>query len=296
MQLSRIAPLIAITGALSLSACAGGSSDAGIANVSGNTANVRVVNGAPGQGSFDIYFQAVGGSLPSSPVSNTLAYGTATDFLTQPAIGENLIAQQAGTASPGASGKAFLSCPLPQFGINAKYSVVIVNNAGSLSCELFQDFDYTGSTAQYRAHNATTSGSALAATAGFGTIAAPSAPPGTPFTVQTTGTRGNLVGTSGAPVNYTQAQPNTIAPFSGSVTFAVGNGTSGTTPALATLDSRYIFGPNGGGTNQPNASGNLNFTGSVGTSIFAIDCTGATVASNVACTGGVALVGYTDRL
>ncbi|MBV9463911.1 MAG: DUF4397 domain-containing protein, partial [Verrucomicrobiae bacterium] len=272
-----------------------GSSSGTVANVAGNTANVRVVNGAPGQGSFDIYFQAVGGALPSSPVASTLAFGTATDFLTQPAIGENLIAQQAGSGSPGATGKAFLSCPLPQFGINAKYSVVIVNNAGSLSCELFQDFDYTG-TPQYRAHNATTAGSPLAATAGFGTIAAPSAPPGTAFTVQTTGPRGNLVGTSGAPVTYTQAQPNTIAPFTGSVTFAVGNATSGTTPALATLDSRYIFGPNGGGTNQPNASGGLNFTGSVGTSIFAIDCTGTTVAPNVPCNAGVALVGYTDRL
>ncbi|HTD32736.1 MAG TPA: hypothetical protein VK665_03665 [Candidatus Elarobacter sp.] len=251
------------------------------------------MNGAPGQGSFDIYFQAVGGALPSSPVATTLAYGTATDFLTQPAIGENLIAQQAGTASPGASGRATLSCPLPQFSINAKYSVVIVNNAGTLDCELFQDFDYNAST-QYRAHNATTSASALAASAGFGTIPSASAPPGTPFTVQAVGPRGNLVGTSGAPTSYTAAQPNSIPGFSGSITFAVGNATSGTTPALATLDSRYIFQPNG--TTQPNTTGALNFTGSAGTSIFAIDCTGATVATNVPCSGGVALVGYTDRL
>jgi hypothetical protein len=293
MQLSRIAALVAVAGALSLTACAGSSSGT-VANFSGNTANVRVVNGAPGQGSFDIYFQAVGGTLPSSPVATTVAYGTATDFLTQPAIGENLIAQQAGSASPGASGRAFLSCPLPQFSINAKYSVVIVDNAGTLNCELFQDFDYNASTPQYRAHNATTSASTLAASAGFGTISSASAPPGTPFTVQTVGPRGNLVGTTGAPTSYTAAQPNTIAPFSGSVTFAVGNGTSGTTPALATLDSRYVFSPNG--TTQPNTTGGLNVTGTVGTSIFAIDCTGATVATNVACTGGVALVGYTDRL
>jgi hypothetical protein len=101
---------------------------------------------------------------------------------------------------------------------------------------------------------------------------------------------------SGSPTQFTQAMPNQVPAFTGSLTFAVGAGTSGSTPALATLDSRYIFGPNGGGTSQPNTTGNLNFAGSAGTSIFAIDCTGATVASNVACSGGVALVGYTDRL
>jgi len=294
MQLSRIAAFVGLAGVVSLTAC-GGSSSGTVANVSGNTANVRIVNGAPGQGSFDIYFQAVGGALPSSPVASGVTFATATDYLTQPAIGENLIAQQAGTASPGASGKAFLSCPLPQFGINAKYSIVIVNSGAGPNCELFQDFDYTGAT-QYRAHNATSTASVLPATAGFGTIATPSAPPGTPFTVQVTGTRGNLAASSGAPTTYTAVQPTAVVPFSGSVTFAVGAATSGSTPAIATLDSRYIFGPNGGGTNQPNTSGGLNFTGSVGTSIFAIDCVGATVASNVACSGGVALVGYTDRL
>lgn len=294
MQLSRIAAFVALAGVISLTACTG-SSTGTVANITGNTANVRLVNGAPGAGSFDIYFQAVGGALPSTPVATGVSFATATDYFTQPAISENLIAQQAGTASPGASGKAFLSCPLPQFGINAKYSVVIVNAGGAINCELFQDFDYTG-TPQYRAHNATTPTSALAATAGFGTIPTPSAPPGTLFTVQVSGPRGNLAGGSGAPTTYTAAQPTAVVPFTGSVTFAVGNATSGTTPAIATLDSRYIFGPNGGGTNQPNTSGGLNFAGSVGTSIFAIDCTGAPVAPNVNCSGGVALVGYTDRL
>lgn len=292
MQLSRIAAFVALAGVVSLTACGGGSTGT-VANVSGNTANVRVVNGAPGQGSFDIYFQAVGGALPSTPVATGVTFAAATDYLTQPAIGENIIAQQAGTASPGASGKAFLSCPLPQFGINAKYSIVIVNSGGSLNCELFQDFDYTG-TAQYRAHNATSPTSTLPATAGFGTIATPSAPPGTLFTVQVTGTRGNLAASSGAPTSYTASQPTAVVAFSGSVTFAVGAGTSGTTPAIATLDSRYVFAPNG--FTQPNTGGGLNVTGSVGTSIFALDCTGASVAPNVACSGGVALVGYTDRL
>jgi hypothetical protein len=291
MQLSRIAALVAVAGAFSLTAC-GGSSSGTVANISGNTANVRIVNGAPGQGSFDIYFQTVGGALPSSPVSTALAYGTATDFLTQPAIGENLIAQQAGSASPGASGRATLSCPLPQFGINAKYSIVIVNSSGTLNCELFQDFDYSGST-QYRAHNAALN-SALAGGSGFGTISSASAPPGSPFTVQVSGPQGTLAaGALGSATSYTAAQPQSVPAFTGSITFAVGTATSGTSTALATLDSRYLFAPNG--TTQPNTGGGLNVTGSAGTSIFALDCTSA-VATNVPCTNNIALVGYTDRL
>ena len=296
MKLSRIAALLAVPAALSLAACGGGST-ATIANVSGNTANLRIVNGAPGlagTGAVDIYFQTTGSAAPSQTIVNNLAYGVASDFTTQAAAAASVIVQRAGGAAPSAGGAQLTSCPMPQLSPNGKYSVVVVNAGGAVNCELFQDFDYA-TAPQYRVHNAARN-SSLATTAGFGIIASASAPPGTPFTVQAVGPQGNLAASAVGPAtSFTQAQPNSISAFSGSVTFAVGTGTSGTTPAVATLDSRSIFSPNG--TTQPNSSGALNFTGTAGTSVFALDCSGATpIAPNVNCTGGVALVGYTDRL
>jgi hypothetical protein len=293
MKLTRIAALLAVPAALSLAACGGGS-NATIANVSGNTSNLRVVNGAPGitgSGAVDIYFQTTGSAAPSQTIVNNLAYGVASDFTTQAAAAASLIVQRAGGPAPSTGTGQLSSCPLPQLSSNGKYSIVIVNAGGVVNCDIFQDFDYTTSP-QYRAHNAARSG-ALSANAGFGIIASASAPPGTPFSVQVVGPQGNLAAANSAATAFTAAQPQSIAAFSGSITFAVGAGTSGTTPALATLDSRYIFSPNG--TTQPNTSGALNFTGTAGTSIFALDCTGA-IAPNVNCTNGVALVGYTDRL
>ncbi|HEY0393081.1 MAG TPA: hypothetical protein VGD01_01175 [Candidatus Elarobacter sp.] len=294
MNFTRIAAFVAVPVALSLAACAGGSSGT-VANVSGNTANVRIINGDPalsGTGNVDVYFQSTGSAAPSQPAVSTLAYGVASDFLTQPAVQASIIVQTAGGQAPSTGAAQITSCPLPQLSINGKYTVVIVNAGGGPNCELFQDFDYNGAP-QYRAHDAAHTGT-LATSAGFGTIAAASAPPGTPFTVQVTGTQGNLAASgSGAATSFTAAQPQSIPAFNGSITFAVGAATSGTTPSLATLDSRYIFSPNG--KTQPNTTGALNFTGTAGTSIFALDCT-ATVAPNVPCTGGVALVGYTDRL
>jgi hypothetical protein len=295
MNLTRIAALLAAPAALSLAACGGGSS-ATIANVSGNTANVRIVNGAPGisgGGAVDIYFQTTGSAAPSQTIVNNLAYGVASDFTTQAAAAASVIVQRAGQPGPSTGTAQLSSCPLPQLSSNGKYSIVIVNSGGVVNCDIFQDFDYT-TAPQYRAHNAARN-SALSANAGFGIIPSASAPPGTPFTVQVAAPQGNLAAANSAATTFTAAQPQSIAAFSGSITFAVGAGTSGTTPALATLDSRYIFSPNG--TTQPNTSGALNFTGTAGTSLFALDCTGATViAPNVTCTNGVALVGYTDRL
>lgn len=291
MKLRPSAALLAVTAAVSLAACGGGST-ATIANVAGNQAQLRVVNGVPGVGPLDVYLQTTGSTSPSNPIIGALAYATASDFLAEPAAAATLLAQSAGGQSPGAGGHPVVTCTLPQLGINAKYSIVLVNVGGALNCELFQDFDYNGAP-QYRAHDASPN-SALAGGAGFGTIAAPSAPPGTPFTPQVAGPQGTLAFTAGgSATGFTAAQPVTISQFSGSISFAVGSSSSGSQPALATLDSRYIFGPNG--TTQPNSGGGLNASGSAGTSIFAIDCTGA-VASNVPCTNGIALVGYTDRL
>lgn len=291
MNFTRIAALAALPGLLSLAACAGGST-ATFANATGNLANVRIVNGAPGAGPLDIYFQTTGSGAPSNPIISALPFGVGSDFIKEPAAAGNLIAQTAGGASPGSGGRPVLSCPFPQMGTNAKYSLVVVSVSGALNCELFQDFDYTGGT-QFRAHNASPN-SALSSGGGFGTIVAASAPPGTPFTVQVAGPQGTLgASASGSATGFTQAQPTTVAPFTGSITFAVGTASSGTIPSVATLDSRSIFAPNGKA--QPNTSGGLNVAGSAGTSIFALDCSAA-VAPNVNCTGGVALVGYTDNL
>lgn len=293
MNLTRIAASIAVPAALSLAACSSGSSTT-IANVTGNTANVRIVNGAPtlASGSLDVYFQSTGSAAPTTPAVSAISYGVASDFLTQPAAAGTVLVQRAGGPAPSTGTPQLASCPLPQLAINGKYSIVVVTSGGTANCEIFQDFDFTGAP-QYRAHDAAAN-SALAGGAGFGTIPSPSAPPGTTFAVQAATTQGNLAaGPSGPATSFTAAMPNSIAQFNGSVTFAVGAGTSGTTPAVATLDSRYLFAPNG--LTQPNSTGALNFTGTAGTSIFALDCT-TTVAPNVPCTAGVALVGYTDRL
>ena len=295
MKLTRIAALIAVPSALSLAACGGGSS-ATIANVSGNTANVRIVNGAPGiggGGAVDIYFQTTGSAAPSQTIVNNLSYGVASDFTTQAAAAASVIVQRAGQPAPSTGTGQLSSCPLPQLASNGKYSIVIVNANGVVNCELFQDFDYT-TAPQYRVHNAAPN-SALASSAGFGIIPSASAPPGTTYTVQVAAPSGVLSASGSGPATaFTQAQPQSIAAFSGSITFAAGTATSGTGSALATLDSRYIFAPNG--TTQPNTSGALNFTGTAGTSLFALDCAGAAIAPNVNCPNGIALVGYTDRL
>jgi hypothetical protein len=290
MKLIRIAAVLAVPAALSLAACGGGST-ATIANISGNTAQMRVVNGNPRAGSLDVYFQSTGAAPPSSPIVSGVSYGVVSDFLTQAAVAGSVIAMPAGSPAPSTGAHPAASCPVPQFAINGKYSIVFVNFGGAINCELFQDFDYTGAP-QYRAHNAALN-SALSGGSGFGTIPTPSAPPGSTFSVQFAGPQGNLAIGNGSPTTFTQAPPQSIPAFSGSISFAVGTASSGTGTALATLDSRYIFAA--GGLTQPNSTGGLNFTGSVGTSIFAIDCTTAP-APNVACTNGIALIGEADRL
>ena len=297
MKLPRIiALLVAPAAALSLAACGGGST-AGIANASGNTANVRFVNGTPGQGAFDVYFQSSGSAAPTTPLVSNVAYAVASDYLTQPAVAATILVQVAGGPAPGGAAQR-ASCPIPQLASNGKYSIVIVSAQSTLNCQLFQDFDYA-SAPQYRVHDASPNAGAIAAGGlGYGVIAASNAPPGTPFSVQGTAAPGNLAATPGGSAqSYTQVQPNALTASAGSVTFAVGAATSGTPPSIATIDSKYVFAPNG--TTQPNTSGVLNVAGTAGTSIFALDCTPGAIAAvpHAACSaGGTTLVGYTDRL
>jgi uncharacterized protein DUF4397 len=297
MKLSRIAAFIAIPAALSLGACGGGST-ATIANATGDTANVRIVNGTPGLGTFDVYLQTTGSAAPSNPILQNVAYAVASDYLIEPAASASVLVQHAGGGSPGSGTSQLASCPIPQLTRNAKYSIVIVHAQNTVNCALFQDFDYT-TAPQYRMHNASVNATAVAAGGlGFGVIPVPDAPAGSPFTVQGTAPLGNLsAGAAGAATGFTGAQPTSLSASSTSVTFAVGTGATGTTPSIATVDSKFLFAPNG--TTQPNTSGLLNFTGSVGSSIFALDCTAAAIAAvpHAACSaGGTTLVGYTDRL
>lgn len=294
MKPSRIIALAAIVAALSLAACTG--SNTSLPNAFDNTANLRVINGNPAigaPGTLDIYWQTTGTASPHTPLVAAIPYGVATDFIKEPALAGTLLVNLAGRPAPDTGTAATQACPVPQLSLNAKYTIVVVNNGGSINCELFQEFDYT-SAPQYRPHDAAGAGT-LAPQAGYGVITAASAPPGTPYTAQVGVPQGTLSFTGAGPAtSFTAANPVTIGTFTGSITFAVGTTTSGTGPSLATLDSRYIFAA--GSTSQPNTTGALNAAGSAGTSLFALDCGGATVAPNVPCTGGVALVGYIDRL
>jgi hypothetical protein len=69
-----------------------------------------------------------------------------------------------------------------------------------------------------------------------------------------------------------------------------------TFPAQASLNASALFAS--GSTQQPDTAGALDFPNTAGTSLFAIDCTAAAVASlpGVACNASVALVGTFDTL
>ncbi|GAC1583025.1 MAG: hypothetical protein NVS3B7_18430 [Candidatus Elarobacter sp.] len=296
MKLTRIAALVAVPVAFSLAACTSGSSTPGVANFTGTQANLRVLNADPSDGSFDIYFQSTGTGAPASPLIGNLQYGVASDFANQPATGANLLVQTKGGPAPSTNSPQLASCPLPQLTVNAKYTIAVVRSATAVNCRLFQEFDYTAAP-QYRFHNASASNGAGGTGLTFGTTANPSS--GTPFVVQGVARAGTLAaGTSGA-TGFTPVTP--VLAVAVNVKFSTGTGASsatvgGSDVAQTTLDSSKIFGS--GSLNQPNTTGNLNYTGTVGTSLFAIDCTAAAVAplTGVTCAGGIALVGETDRL
>jgi len=290
MNCSRILGAVALPLALSMGAC--NDNNDLYTTTSTSYANLRMVNGisgAPGVASVDAYFQASGTSAPSTPFVGNLAYGTATDYVSEAGVSGTVVVRAAGS---GSGGTALATCPIPGMVLNVSYSVVFVYVAGVVNCELFQDVAFS-STPQYRAHDASPK-SALSSVAGFGMLQTPAAPAGSTFTVSVPEAQGNLSAGAAAVAAWTLAQPNGVVPFTAtSVTFAVGAQQTGTGPALATVDSRYLFSPSG--TTQPNTTGGLNVAGSVGTSVFALDCT-SNIAPTVPCSGGVALVGFTDRL
>jgi hypothetical protein len=283
MKLTRLAALVAVPVALSLAACGGGGST-GIANVTGQQAYVRYIQGSPTTGSVDLYLQSAGSSIPSSPFA-TLSYAQATDFIAEPAVGGTLTVRTAGSAA-NTTAPALTACPLPQLANNGIYDVVIAVANNTPNCLLFQDQPFSG-TPQIRLHDAASATSATPLEFGTGTSGS--------FTVIGNATLGNAAAGGASPVTYTSVSPVSLAPgAAGPVTFGVGTthaGTGGTETAVASVSSTNFIMPGG----AQNTSGALTPTGVAGDSLFALDCSASVqMPPGTSCTNGLTLVGYTD--
>ncbi len=69
------------------------------------TASVRFINGSPSSGPVDVYIQSTGSAAPSAKVFGPLAYGEATDYMTEAAVAGNVITQTAGGQAPSTGAK-----------------------------------------------------------------------------------------------------------------------------------------------------------------------------------------------
>lgn len=298
MKLTRLAALVAVPAALSLAACGGGSSGVLGNNVGtgGQTANLRVVNGSPDLGTnVDIYFQATGAAAPGSTANGAsttnVPYGQTTPFFQEPITAGTLTVRSTG-ASSSSPALDSLACPIPQMQANSKYTVVIAGNGGTHTCRLFQDFDYNASGAQYRVHDAAAS---LGTQIAYGTTTGATPAAYGSANVATLGS--DAIAASGA--TFTQVQPaGPIQNPSTTPVFVIGpnNGGSTTISSTDTLSASSLFAS--GSLAQPNTAGSLNYPNTAGTSVFAVDCTAAAVASlsGVQCNSGAALIGTFDTL
>jgi len=307
MNSSRIVALFTVPLALSIAACSGGSSGVvgNTIGTGGQAANIRFVNGSPDIGSIDVYYQLTGAAAPSapaSPSSTNVAYAVVTPFIAEPPTAGTVLVRVAGSGSSSAVIDS-LSCPIPQMATNAKYTVAIAGiGAGNHKCLLFQDFDYN-TAPQYRFHNAAVGAQpSLAYTTTATSTAAGTA--ATYSSTQVANQGGNALALGGGA--YTQVQPaGPIGNGASNPEFVSGPNTgSSTFPIEGRLNASAVFAS--GSHAQPDTTGTLNFTGTAGTSIFAIDCTPAAVAAlgtggaGVTCTTGTsgtyALIGTFDTL
>ncbi len=297
MKLTRLAALVAVPTALSLAACGGGSSGVlgnGV-GTGGQTANIRIVNGSPDLGSnIDLYYTATGAPQPGSTANGqsttNVPYGQTTPFFQEPTTAGTVTVRSTG-APPSSAALAGLACPIPQLSTNAKYTIVIAGIGANHTCRLFQDFDYNATGPQYRVHDAAAS---LGASIAYGASTA-----GNPATYNSTNVAqlgGNALAPSGT--TYTQVQPSGPIPSAGSsdVNFVIGQPAGSAITPVDTLDAKNLFAS--GSLAQPNSGGTLNYTNTAGTSLFAIDCTAASVATlpGVQCNQGAALIGTFDTL
>ncbi len=295
MKLTRLAALIAVPAAFSLAACGGGSSGVlgNTIGTGGQQGNIRFVNGSPDLGSnIDIYLQATGAAQPSAPAApstTNMPYGEASLFFAEPTVAYTAIVRSAGAAA-GSTALLGLACPIPQLSANAKYTVVISGtNATGHTCRLFQDFDYGNTPPQYRVHDAA---STLGNSVAYGTTTV-----GTPAPYNPANTA--LLGTSAlaSSASFTQVQP--AGPIPNAATnpiFQIGQPNGAAIAANNGIDAKSLFAS--GSLTQPDTSGSLNFPSTAGTSLFAIDCTAASVAAfpGIGCNNGVALIGTFDTL
>jgi hypothetical protein len=295
MNYTRFAAFAAVPIALALASCSGGSSGVIGNNIGtgGQQANIRFINGSPDLGSVDFYYQATGAAAPGSPASSTTAaitYPVTTPFVAEAPTAATIIVRAAGSNSSGPALDS-LSCPIPQLAVNAKYTVALAGiGSGNHRCLIFQDFDYS-TAAQYRVHNASIN---AAATLAYSTSTTNTAP-GTAISYN-----GAQVATKGGNAStgstaFTAVQPaGPIGNATSNPAFVIGTNTGGPTfPVLDSLNASALF--SSGSTAQPDTTGTLNFTGTAGTSLFAIDCT-TSPAPGVQCNSGVALVGTFDTL
>ena len=294
MNLTRLAVLVAVPAALSLAACGGGSSGVLGNNVGtgGQTANIRFVNGSPDLGSnIDVYLNATGASAasaPAAPSTTNMPYGQASLFVQEPTTAYTAVVRSTG-ASAASAALAGLACPIPQLSTNAKYTVVIAGNGATHTCRLFQDFDYNASGAQYRVHDAASS---LGAQIAYGTTTAGAA------ASYSSANAANLGTDATAPAaTFTAVQP--AGPIQNPATtpvFVIGTNGGASVTATDSLSATALFAS--GSLTQPNSGGSLNYPSTAGTSVFALDCTAASVAamSGVQCNSGAALVGTFDTL
>ena len=295
MNYTRIAAFAAFPIALALTACSGGSSGTIGNNVGtgGQQANIRFINGSPDLGSVDFYYQATGAAAPGSPASSTTAaitYPVTTPFVAEAPTAATIIVRAAGSSSSGPAIDS-LSCPIPQLAVNAKYTVAIAGiGAGNHRCLIFQDFDYS-TAAQYRVHNASMNAAATLAYSTTTTSPAPGTP--VPYNGAQVATKGGNASVGSAV--FTPVQPaGPIGNAGSNPAFVIGTNTGGATfPVLDSLNASSLFAS--GSTAQPDTAGTLNFPGTAGTSLFAIDCTTAP-AAGVQCNSGIALVGTFDTL
>jgi hypothetical protein len=286
MKITRLAALLAVPAALSLAACGGGSTSTFVNNATQGTAQVRFVQGDPKLGAVDIYFYQSNASQPANATKTSVAFGEATDYTPQTAVPNTLVARAPGQTS----GAAITACNLPAI-TNTFYSVVIADQNGAPNCMVFQDSPYTNAP-QYRMHHAASI--AVANNSSLGTIDYGVGTAAAAFTVQGTSTLGGFVGSQN-PVTLAGTSGNQAA-ASGTV-FGIGPSSvavGSTDTATASLAASAVFAPDS--LTQPDTAGTLNFAPYVGTSLYAIDCTGPITGGSAAipCNGGVALIGVFD--
>ncbi len=286
--------LIAAPLALALTACGGGGSTT-LANATGQASSIRYVNGSPDIGTVDLYYIPTGQTLGATPQVPTAAYGTISDFQSEPSTAGQVFAYPAGNKSTPT-----LSCSIPQMSNNGLYTVVISGQVAqhTLQCSLFQDTP-TSATGQVRVHHASPAAAAVGlSTIAFGFYNAPYNAVNQP-TLGVAGaapfpgfaTAGGVQQNSFVTVGVSTVTSTSTAIGIGAGTYPV-NASGVFTPAL-TIDAAKLVNP--GTTTAGDTAGTIPGPSYNNASIFAIDCgTNATTPQGTTCASGAGLIGSFD--